>query len=573
MPYLGGSGGAAATTQAVDSRGYLYVAGGTNSPDFPVTPGAFQTDTGQGLSGPGSAFVAKFDPTGKLVYSTYFHGGNQSSTNIASIAVDAAGDAYLAGSHAGASLPTTPGAFQTSASGQGAAFAAKLDPTGSKLLYSTYLAGNSQVSGNAIAVDSQGSAYVSGGIMINVPHLPSSFPVTPGAFQTAMPESQFFGFITKLNAGGSALEYSTLIYASDSTGIGALTVDAEGSVVVVGSTYALDFPTTPGALRQCNPIGAWGSTGILLKLAPDGSRPLYSTYLGADGITGVAVNGAGEIFLAGKNLGYLPVVPGSFGWTASGDFVASLSIAPLPAGSVSCMRSAASWGGRVIAPGEIVDILGNGIGPAQAVSASATSGNIPTLLGGVQVLFNGIPAPLLSAGPNQLRAVVPFETEAGPATLNWSEAATIQILNGSTTVQPVTAPMAAAAPAVFTVDGRPDGVALMINEDGTLNSEQNPARQDSIVTIYATGLNNTQPPAATGAIAAAAAPLAFEVALNAGSAGVWEITYAGAAPGFVAGLTQINFRVPASSYHGPYDIYLTVSPSVGSQEGVSFFIQ
>jgi uncharacterized protein (TIGR03437 family) len=63
------------------------------------------------------------------------------------------------------------------------------------------------------------------------------------------------------------------------------------------------------------------------------------------------------------------------------------------------------------------------------------------------------------------------------------------------------------------------------------------------------------------------------VALNAGSAGVWEITYAGAAPGFVAGLTQINFRVPASSYHGPYDLYLTVSPSVGSQEGVSFYIQ
>ena len=217
------------------------------------------------------------------------------------------------------------------------------------------------------------------------------------------------------------------------------------------------------------------------------------------------------------------------------------------------------------------------IGPAQAVSASAASGHIPTLLGGVQVLFNGVPAPLLSAGPNQLRAVVPFETEPGtpvfPPTLGFSGAATIQILNGSTTVQPVTVPMAAAAPTIFTVDGRPAGQALMINEDGTLNSEQNPARQDSIVTIYATGFNNTQPPAATGAIAAIAAPLAFEVALNAGAAGVWEITYAGAAPGFVAGLTQINFRVPASIFHGLSGLTLTLSPSIVSQVGVYFYLQ
>ena len=574
--YLGGSGDEyVPTSQAVDPKGNLYIAGYTSLADFPVTPGAFQTDPGPNLNGPGASFVAKFDPNGKLVYSTYFHGGNQTGTIIGSIAADATGNAYMTGTHGGGSLPTTPGAFQTSASGQWAAFVTKLDPTGSKLLYSTYLAGNSDVSGGAIAVDSQGSAYVSGGIMINMPHLPSSFPVTPGAFQTAMPiqAGAQFGFITKLNAAGSALVYSTFLYASDSTGIGALTVDAEGSVVVVGSTYALDFPTTPGALRQCNPIGAWGSTGFLLKLAADGSRPLYATYLGADGFVGLALDGAGEIFIAGKNLGYLPIVPGSFGWTASGDFVASLSTAPLPAGSVSCMRSAASSGGRAIAPGEIVDILGNGIGPAQALSASAASGHIPSSLGGVQVLFNGVPAPLLSAGPNQLRAVVPFETEAGPPTLNWSGAATIQILNGSTTVQPVMAPMAAAAPEIFTVDGRPGGQALMINEDGTLNSEQNPARQDSIVTIYATGLNNTQPPLATGTIAAAAASLAFDLALNAGSAGVWEITYAGAAPGFVAGLIQINFRVPASSYHGPYDVSLTVSPSVRSQAGVYFYIQ
>jgi uncharacterized protein (TIGR03437 family) len=108
----------------------------------------------------------------------------------------------------------------------------------------------------------------------------------------------------------------------------------------------------------------------------------------------------------------------------------------------------------------------------------------------------------------------------------------------------------------------------MINEDGTLNSEQNWARQGSIVTIYATGLNNTLPALATGAIAPDAAPLAFQSELQIGglvvlqiggtSFGGPEITYAGAAPGFVAGLTQINFRVPVSFFHGFSGLYLSV---------------
>jgi uncharacterized protein (TIGR03437 family) len=385
-----------------------------------------------------------------------------------------------------------------------------------------------------------------------------------------------FGFITKLNAAGSALMYSTFLDAAS-----ALAVDPSGSVVVVGGTYALDFPTTPGALRQCNPNGTWSSTGFMLKLASDGSRPVYSTYLGADALSAVAVDSAGEIYIAGNDAGTLPVVPGSFGWTGSGAFVARLAPVPLPAGSVSCVVSAASRGGRAIAPGEIVDIFGNGIGPAQTVSASASSGHIGTSLGGVQVLFNGVLAPLLSAGPNQIRAIVPFET--GPANLVESGSAAIQVLGGSTTVQPVTAPTAALVPAIFTVDGRPAGQALMINEDGTLNSEQNPARQGSTVTIYATGLNNTQPPLATGSIATGAAPLALQVQIFVSgliqidgipSAGP-EITYAGAAPGFVAGLTQINFRVPVSILHGfaPLGVQVPANISLSSQVNTYFYMQ
>jgi uncharacterized protein (TIGR03437 family) len=115
----------------------------------------------------------------------------------------------------------------------------------------------------------------------------------------------------------------------------------------------------------------------------------------------------------------------------------------------------------------------------------------------------------------------------------------------------------------------------MINEDGTLNSEKNPAPQGSIVTIYATGLNNTQPALVTGAIAPGAAPLAVQAELQVGSTGFGqgEITYAGAAPGFVAGLTQINFRLPASIFHGFTDLYLSMSDSFISQTGVYFYLQ
>jgi uncharacterized protein (TIGR03437 family) len=245
------------------------------------------------------------------------------------------------------------------------------------------------------------------------------------------------------------------------------------------------------------------------------------------------------------------------------------------------MVNAAGRGGPAIAPGEIVDIFGNGIGPTKTISASASSGHIDTSLGGVQVLFNGVPAPLVSAGPNEIRAIVPFET--GPSNVSGSESATIQVLNPATAVQPLTAPTVALAPAIFTIDGTPAGQALMINEDGTLNSEKNPARQDSTVTIYATGLNNTQPPLSTGAVATGAAPLALQVQIFVSgliqidgipSSGP-EITYAGAAPGFVAGLTQINFRVPVSILHGfaPLGLQVPANISLSSQANTYFYMQ
>jgi uncharacterized protein (TIGR03437 family) len=188
------------------------------------------------------------------------------------------------------------------------------------------------------------------------------------------------------------------------------------------------------------------------------------------------------------------------------------------------------------------------------------------------VFIAGYPAPLLSAGPNQIRAVVPFEL-AAPALLDQNQfTAEIQILSAAAPAQPFTATVAAASPAIYTVGGNTPGRALMINQDGTLNSEQNPAPQGSVVTIYATGLNNTQPPLATGVIATEAVPLAFEAQLQIGSATGGQLTYAGTAPGFVAGLTQINFLIPVSLLHGFSTVHIFLPNGVGS-EPVYFYQQ
>src|SRR5439155_16790218 len=131
-------------------------------------------------------FVTKLNPTGSaLVYSTYLGGTSTgSSAGVSSeggrgIAVDADGNAYVTGTTDSTNFPTTPGAFQTSSSGSGAAFVTKLNASGTGLIYSTYLGGSQGGNGNGIAVDAAGNAYVTGGAGAN-------FPTTPGAFQTSL---------------------------------------------------------------------------------------------------------------------------------------------------------------------------------------------------------------------------------------------------------------------------------------------------------------------------------------------------------------------------------------------------
>jgi len=241
--YLGGNDQEQGDGIAVDAPGNAYVTGYTHSTNFPTTPGAFQTANQGGYD----AFVTKLNPTGSapLVYSTYL-GGNDLDQGRG-IAVDAAGNAYVAGYTQSTNFPTTSGVFQPApAGGLTDAFVTKLNPTGSApLVYSTYLGGSSGDAGFGIAVDSIGNAYVTG-----YTHS-TNFPTTAGAIQSAN-QGGYDAFVTALNPLGTApLIYSTYLGgSSDDIGHG-IAVDA-GNAYVTGDTESTNFPTTPGAFQTAD---------------------------------------------------------------------------------------------------------------------------------------------------------------------------------------------------------------------------------------------------------------------------------------------------------------------------------
>jgi len=322
--FLRGSNGAdVGRGIAVDASGAAYVIGETNAPDFPTTTGAFQTVFAGGSLG--DAFVTKLNAAGSaLVYSTFL-GGSGDDQGFG-IAVDANGAAYVTGATRSSDFPTTPGGFRTSFGGLRDAFVAKLDATGSTLVYSTFLGGADDDIGQGIAVDATGAAYVSGGTRS------VDFPATAGAFRTSL-AGLGDAFVTKLNAAGSALVYSTFLGGSDEDGGGVLALDAAGAVYVTGNTASFDFPTTEGAFATINNRG----DAYVTKLDANGSALAYSTFLGGSSFLdfpfAVAVDASGAAYLTGFTASTnFPTTPGAFdtqprtGFRATPGFVSKLAL-------------------------------------------------------------------------------------------------------------------------------------------------------------------------------------------------------------------------------------------------------
>ncbi len=300
--YLGGSFDDGVLGLAIDKAGNAYLAGFTDSFDFPVTPGAFQTTCQGNCTVDGDAFVTKLNPAGNaVVYSTFL--GGSSSDEAMGIAVDSAGNAYVTGETFSGDFPLTPSAFQSVQGGDFDMFVSKLDPTGSTLLYSTYLGGTAEDVGASIAVDNSGNAFIGGYSFAFLQ--PNNFPTTPGAFQ---PTTTSFatGIVARIdsNASGAAsLVYSTYLGGSFDTEVFDIALDSGDNAYVTGSTESLDFPVTAGAFQtQCKPVSPCADA-FVTKLNPQGSQAIYSTYLGGsttDDGNGIAVDAAGYAYVVGS---------------------------------------------------------------------------------------------------------------------------------------------------------------------------------------------------------------------------------------------------------------------------------
>lgn len=643
---------------AVDTGGNVYLAGGTESDNFPTTPNALKTTYTSTGAERSHCFVTKLNASGSaLVYSTYL--GGRGADRCYAVATDPAGNAYVTGLTNSPNFPVSEGAPQTTFRGgaetltlagtlltlpSSDTFAAKLNATGTALLYATYLGGTANDIGVAIAVDAQGSAYV-GGITNSF-----NFPVTPGAAQTVFggnqgrTDFQFGdGFVYKLNPAGTAVVYSTYLGGRQTEFLFGLALDGQGSAYVTGTTTSTDFPVTARALQTAYK-GAGGELGVaagdafVTKLAADGRSWVYSTFLGGardDRGMAIAVEASGAVWVAGNTLSTdFPVTNDAFQRTLAGQpandqviigdaFVTQIDAAgaaivtssylggrggdaatsvaltgdggvivagltasdnlPATAGayqrqyfgngragvpigdgfiarlgqtqsrvSVAGIASAASYEGGSVAPGEIVVLAGAGIGPAALTTAVLTpQGELARTLGNTRILFDDVAAPLVYVSAGQSSAVVPYSV-AGKQTVR------LVVEQGAERSAAIQVPVVASKPALFSADSSGRGQGAILNQDATVNSAANPAAKGSVVILYLTGEGQTDPPGADGRLANAVYPKpVLPVRVEIGGIQT-EVFYAGAAPGQVAGLMQINAKIPDNSSSGPATVQVTV---------------
>lgn len=564
--FLGGSGDDAGTGIAVDGAGNIYVAGSTSTAyasqpqnTFPLTPGAAFRDESPPFE---DAFVAKLNPTGSaLIYSTLIPGAAADGARPA-VAADRQGNAYFSGvvygSDAGPAaakkhvFPTTSGAFQTSsAGGYTQAVVAKLNSTGSALVYGTYLGGSNGGSASDIAIDAGGHVYVTGRTDS------VDFPTTSGAYMRTRPGNLFNTFVTKLNAAGSGLIFSTFLGGSGLDAGVAICLDADGNAYVLGMSNDTDFPITEGVF-QALPQGRWGSqdgglTSFVARLSPDGSALTYSTYF--TGAQALDVDAEGNAWVVAQAGPGFPVTAGALqrclagggtdavvaqlnsqGALAAGTYLGGIGV-DLPTAVMAVPGNLAVVAGTTSSPGfdaaeavpgfpipsaafavelQIADpnrkdtpCMARALQNASSYAEGAIApGELVTLRGLGFGPETGVIAQTDPAGkiPTALTGVQVFFDDL-PAPLLYVQAEQINVqapfeLAGKATTRvhteyngdatnAATIPIAPVAPAI----------SYITNQDGTINSAANPAESGSVISIYGTGGGVSSPPAGSGEFA------------------------------------------------------------------------
>jgi hypothetical protein len=307
--YLGGVGGDGTTGGKVDATGALYLTGFTGSPDFPTTPGSF--DTTPPAAGQ-DAFALKLTADGSsLVYSTFL-GGASSNEFPAGLALASNGEVCVTGFTDSNDFPTTPGAFDTSYAALADAYVTRISANGASLVYSTYLGGTGDEFPGDIAVNAAGNVVYYGRTSS------STYPVTPGAYDET-PNGQNDLVVTQFTANGSSLVYSTHIGGGNGDYARGLAIDATGAAVLTGYTDSIDFPTTPGAFDE-NLDGS--QDAFVAKLDANGQTLVYSTYLGGavfDYGYGIAVDEFGAAYVTGSTQGFgFPTTNGAYDTSVDG---------------------------------------------------------------------------------------------------------------------------------------------------------------------------------------------------------------------------------------------------------------
>jgi len=561
----------------VDAAGNVYLAGSAGS-GFKTTPGAYQPQLSPGTCYVGNgqqpcpdAFALKLAPSGTTAWATYIGGSGPDDAHA--IAVDGSGAVWIVGETVSPNFPVTSNALRRSFGGEidlgplrfGDAFVSKLNPTGSQLLYSTYLGGAAPDGAFAVTVDKAGSAYVTGGTSsANFPTTPGAlqpaytdFPTPPGALQpvdtgTVAPmEPTLAGnaFVTKFDAFGNLI-YSTFVgvYGAEGT---AIAVDGHGQVAVNAAAHSLLTEAT-----------ACTGQPIVTVLNSTGSAVAAFSPVGGDFLV---LDGNGGLYSGGttRTIVFLST-PDAFQTEYAGDtdgFAAKVDLGQ-PAGSElrSVVNAATFFGGYsfpatgAVAPGEIVSLFGHGFGSKPVVN------------------FDELPAPILYASDCQINAVVPFSVTAGLpiAFPPFSTASTsVAVLSGGRTIGPMQLPVVAAVPGLFTIDATGTGQAAILNQDLTINGPSNPAARGSVIAVYMTGTGMLTPQIADGSLGPSTPPFPAPVQTITAQIGPLPalVLFSGQAPTLIAGATQVNVQVPLDA---PTGTAIPISIAAGGYSSSGF---
>jgi uncharacterized protein (TIGR03437 family) len=524
--YLGGNAIDAGSGVAVDTAGNAYIVGSTFSTDFP-TKNAFQSAKGAQQD----AFVAKLNAAGTAwVYVTYL-GGNAVDQGNA-IAVDAAGSAYVTGYTASTNFPLAS-PLRSSNAGSVNAFVTKVNPAGSALVYSTYLGGTATDYATAIAVDSSGSAYVTG--IATSDDFPLANPIDSTLGSHAVDDV----FVTKFNPTGSALVYSTYLGGGSADDAYAIAIDQAGNAYITGRTNSSDFPLN-------NPIQTTrvAFDMFVTEINAAGSARLFSTFIGGSGSEsgrGIAVDHLGNIHIAGEGTSTdFPVVKplqgANGGGTGSQDgLVLLLGTAPPVTGPVITTVSDNLVDGGAVVPGGWFYVKGTDLADVQRIwggSDFTDSTALPTNLNGVEVWVNGAPVPVYFISPNQVNAQAPT---------NVSGTMTVQVFRLGLGSNILTAPVAQIQPSVYNyqVNGKSYAAALFqdysLMGDPAIVPGTHKAKPGDIIQLYAAGLG----PSPSGNALTSPIPITG-VGVTVGTASASVLAAALVAPGQF----QVNFTVP-----------------------------